>query len=210
MPSECLVYLIRDAGHRKDHDFLNALLPILLMRCEATLKNKIHGSKLPNAAYIRDEVLGDFAELFLIDSYDENNSELDYYECRFNLAFRVFYISIIRREISHLKKVACLSNATDDIDFADSDNKLFGMMAALGKATTPESAMAFRELVDAINDLPPNERQAVVLCHIMGYKQESEDPLIATAATRCGVTGRTIRNRLSRAAEMLSKFKEGN
>jgi DNA-directed RNA polymerase specialized sigma24 family protein len=42
----------------------------------------------------------------------------------------------------------------------------------------------------------------------MGYDVESEDETKQTAATICGVTGRTIFNRLTRAAEKLSQFKE--
>jgi hypothetical protein len=42
----------------------------------------------------------------------------------------------------------------------------------------------------------------------MGYDVESENPNKTTAATLCGVTGRTIRNRLSNAAKILSRFKE--
>jgi DNA-directed RNA polymerase specialized sigma24 family protein len=42
----------------------------------------------------------------------------------------------------------------------------------------------------------------------MGYAEEADDPAKRTAATICGVTGRTIRNRLTRAAATLSRFKE--
>jgi DNA-directed RNA polymerase specialized sigma24 family protein len=60
----------------------------------------------------------------------------------------------------------------------------------------------------AIDNLPLDERKAVVLCHVLEYEEESDDPSKTTAATLCGVTGRTIRNRLSRAAKKLSPFKE--
>jgi len=44
--------------------------------------------------------------------------------------------------------------------------------------------------------------------YIMGYKEESIDPDEETAATRRNCTGRTIRNRLTRAAAKLAPFKE--
>jgi DNA-directed RNA polymerase specialized sigma24 family protein len=60
----------------------------------------------------------------------------------------------------------------------------------------------------AINALPPDERKALVLVHYYGFKIESEDPGETTAATLCGVRGRTIQNRLNRAKAKLSKLKE--
>ena len=67
----------------------------------------------------------------------------------------------------------------------------------------------FREpLARGIEALPADERDAVILVHVLGYKEESEDPAEETAATRCNCTGRTIRNRLTRAAAKLSRFKE--
>jgi DNA-directed RNA polymerase specialized sigma24 family protein len=60
----------------------------------------------------------------------------------------------------------------------------------------------------AINKLPEDERRAVILVHVMGYEEESIDPAKVTAATLCGCRGRTIRNRLTRAAKKLSTFKE--
>ena len=73
---------------------------------------------------------------------------------------------------------------------------------------TPEHGLFLNQLADAIQTLPPDEREAVILCHIMGYAEEADDPAKRTAATICGVTGRTIRNRLTRAAAKLSRFKE--
>ena len=64
------------------------------------------------------------------------------------------------------------------------------------------------QFVRAIEALPANERDAVILVHVLGYKEESEDPEEETAATRCNCTGRTIRNRLTRATAKLSRFKE--
>lgn len=57
-------------------------------------------------------------------------------------------------------------------------------------------------------ELPPDERDAVILVHALGYQEESDDPGEETAATRCDCTGRTIRNRLTRAATKLARFKE--
>jgi DNA-directed RNA polymerase specialized sigma24 family protein len=64
-----------------------------------------------------------------------------------------------------------------------------------------------KERLEAIDKLPFDERKVVILCGVLGVKEESDDPTVVTAATLCGVTGRTVRNRLKRAAAKLSNFK---
>jgi len=207
--SECLVHLIRDAGRRADYDTMNPLLTILLARCEANLCTKIPDDKFQNAAYLREEVLGEFSELFAVDGCDDNNNqELDFFECRFNLAFRALRINIVRREISCMKHMASLPNLSDNGEPTAYEDIFPIVSEAFCSTATPERNISLNDLHKAIDDLPPDERRAVILCHIMGYEEESEDPKKITAATLCGVTGRTIRNRLTRAAAKLSKFKE--
>src|SRR5919198_27953 len=161
LPSECLVHLIRKA-HRDHHETIrDQLLAILLGRCEATLAAMLPDGRVPNAAYLRDEVLGRLGELFAEDGTGDNPDELDYFEVRFNAAFAALRTDLFLNQLSQ-----------------------------------------------AIYTLPPEERDAVILCHIMGYAEEADDPAKRTAATICGVTGPTIRNRLTRAAAKLSRFKE--
>jgi DNA-directed RNA polymerase specialized sigma24 family protein len=57
------------------------------------------------------------------------------------------------------------------------------------------------QVLKAVNDLPPDQRRAVVLRRIIGHEEE-------VVAKMCKVEGRTVRNRLSRADERLKKFKE--
>ena len=79
-----------------------------------------------------------------------------------------------------------------------------------GEQPILHQSLAVRRLVclKAIISLPSDERKAVILCRVLGYKEESEDPSAVTAAKLCGVTGRTIRNRLSRAEAKLSHLQE--
>jgi len=207
LPSECLLHLIREAGRRGDYDTMNALLPFLLTRCEAILFVKIPDDGFQNAADLREEVLGEFAELLASDGCPDSSNELDFYECRFNLAFRAFRINYIRREVARVKHED-LPNLSDDSELTAYDDIFPRISGALRSADTPESDCSLQDLLKEINNLPTDEREAVILCHVMGFKVESEDPEETTAATLCDVTGRTIRNRLSRAAKMLLKYKE--
>ena len=77
--SECLVHLIRDATRRGDDAGRDALLRLLLARCEANLNAKVDG-RIPGAVELREDILGDFAELFAIDGSRNDRHELDFFE----------------------------------------------------------------------------------------------------------------------------------
>jgi DNA-directed RNA polymerase specialized sigma24 family protein len=203
LTSECLVHLIREAKSRRDESMMNMLVQVLLTRCEAILNGKIRDSDLPFASDLREEVLSEFALLLASDGTGENPDELDYFECRFNRAFRSFRIDVVRKEMARIKHLAPLPAVSDEDDPGSDDE----IKAWISKAFQTPASENYFLLLDAINGLPADERKAVVLCHMMGYEAESEDPMKETAATICRVTGRTIRNRLARAADKLSEFR---
>jgi hypothetical protein len=202
--SECLVHLIRDARRRDDEATMYALLPPLLRRCESVLLSKV-SKDLPNAQEIREEILGQFSETFAEDGSGPDPDGLDFFEVRFNSAFRFLRIDILRKD-ERLQKFRTSVEFSEEHDGKPiSDEEL---SEYLRTPAIPERALILGELKEAIDALPPDERKAVILCHIMGYDQESDDQEKITAATICGVSGRTIRSRLTRAAVRLSSFKE--
>ena len=205
--SECLVHLIRDALRRKNGHRLNAVLPVLLGRCEAILKAKI-SDQLPNAEHLREDVLSEFSELLANDGTGECPDELDFYECRFNLAFRTLRIDAVRQEIDQVERTAELPDHREGGEL-EADEEVFARISeSLQIPEAQQNSVFLEEILRAIDTLPSDQREAVILCHVFGYKEESADPNDVTAATRCNCTGRTIRNRLSRAAAKLSKLKE--
>ena len=217
LSSECLVHLIRKAHRDNNETVRDPLLAILLSRCEATLATTLPDGRAPNAAYVRDEVLGRLGELFVEDGTGDNPDELDYFEVRFNHAFASMRSDLVRAEMRALRRSLPLS---DEEAIGHQSDAVPGnhakipasirakLASALHQSATQENSFFLKQLFQAINILPPEERAAVILCSILGYEEESADPTKRTAATICGVTGRTIRNRLTRAAAKLSKFKE--
>jgi hypothetical protein len=203
LPLECLVYLIRDAWRRGDRTAMNTLMQPLLARCERILR-----VRLPDmAAQDIENILSDFSFLFIEDGTNGHTDELDYFECRFNRAFRFFRIDYVRRELLRLERFEPLQEQFNSDD--SSDDRPVKLPATIFGTRATQLTDAFRnERMAAISRLPPDERKAVFLCGIFGLKEESEDPHAITAATLCGVTGRTIRNRLTRAAAKLSHFRE--
>ncbi len=208
LSSECLVHLIRESRRREDDDCLNAVLPVLLGRCEAILEAKVAGS-LPGAEDLREDVLSQFGELLASDGNGVHADALDMYEVRFNLAFRTLRIDAVRREERRVKPRVTLPEGRDDEEpYAYDEEALARMSEELQAPAGQLGALFLAEVREAIRSLPPDERKALVLCAVYGFKVESIDPSETTAATLCNCTGRTIRNRLSRAAEKLSLFKE--
>ena len=189
LTSECLVHLIRDSIGRADIAMQNTLVPVLLGRCEAILR-----SKIPRNEHLREEVLGEFALLLV-----ENTTELDYFECRFNHAFRTFRSEVRRTEKKHTDGVVSLSKVAY---MADEDLAL-QIEEALRGRTAQTNGLLLDEMLDA---LPPDERKAVSLHYRMGYEIESKDPNKPTVATLCNVSGRTIRSLLKQARERLYKL----
>jgi hypothetical protein len=208
VPSECLVHLVREARRREDDDTINALLPLLFERCMANLIAKLPEAAIPNAHDVREEVVGQLGELFAVDGMGQNPDELDYYEIRFNSAFRTLRLDVLRSEKARTRHSLDLPDPRADAE-PTADDELFSRLSETFRSpATQEDALLLRDVARAIDGLPEDQRKAVVLCLVLGFEAESTDPASTTAATISGVTGRTIRNRLARAATILSRFKE--
>lgn len=207
LTSECLVHLFRDAFRTGDDPRRDAVLVVLLGRCEAILKTKIT-KRLPNAEALRDYVLSEFSDLLASDGTGKVPDELDFYECRFNLAFRALYVDVLRQELPKVNENEELPDHQDKGDPDAYEDPYVDVPDELKTRATQEDLLSMKDLRRAIDALPPDECKAVILCHIFGYKEESEDPNEETAATLCNCTGRTIRNRLRRAEKKLLKFKK--
>ena len=209
--TECLVYLVREGRRSGDQQLMSAVLPVLLGRCEANLLVKVPDGTLPDANSSRQQILEDLTDLFVLDGSSEFPDELDFYECRFNLAFRALRIDGVRREMRRRNRTIKTVDLppSDASGEPDAYDDAFARVSLNFKVLPTQEWDVFREpFVKAIEALPDDEREAVILVHVLGYKEESENPEEETAATRCNCTGRTIRNRLSRAAAKLSRFKE--
>ena len=209
LPAECLVHLIRDAIRRDDDRTVNALMAPLLIRCEANLLRMVPDSALRNAEGVRQDILSSFAVKFAEDGMEGHEDELDYFECRFNRAFRTLRIDHVRAEISRRRDLADLPEPRrKEGEFAPDEEVLSRMSRAARINAGQENRIYLPQVLKAVNALPPDQRRAVILCRILGYEEESNDARKRTAANICGVSGRTIRNRLSRADQQLQKFRE--
>jgi len=207
LETEVLVHLMRDARRGMNAQLMEALFLALLKRCESNLLASVPNDGLATAGDVREEILGRFGEMFAEDGLGDSPDKLDYFECSFNRAFKALRVDAVRKEISRLQHLQQLPDERDEISETD-DEILSRISKAYRTAGTQEVKELGQRLLRGICALPSEERRAVVLCHLLKYEVESEDPSRVTAETLCGVTGRTIRARLRRAAAKLAKFEQ--
>lgn len=196
--SEVLLHVIRDARRRNDR-VVNELVPLLLARCVFKLKSKT------DDGHVIDEVLGRFAEMIAADGQGADPNQLDFFEVKFNQAFKALRLGIQLREKSRQEVVAL---PVEPIAQPGFDDESTSQSSRDGSPSQAEASARGEQLLAAIRALPKDVREAVTLVRCLGYKIESTDPNEPTAATRCGVSGRTIRTRLAEAARLLKNFKE--
>jgi hypothetical protein len=209
IPSECLVHLIRKKHREANAPGRDQLVMVLLNRCDANLNRNVRDDQVPNAAQVRDETLGRFGELFAEDGTGDNPDALDYFEVRFNSAFAALRTDVIREEIRSARRFVPLPTEDSEGESISEDEAISRLPESiLRNPASQEDRVFLKELLAAINALPPDVRKAVILCEFWGYDVESDDPNKITAARLCNVSGRTIRKRLSRAEPTLKRFKE--
>lgn len=206
--SECLVHLSRDACRNGDDRRTNAIIPVLLGRCEAILRGKIPDSE-PGASEMREAVLDRFTEVLARGCVDERSHELDFYECRFNQALRALRIDVVTHKRGRLLPTVEIPRGGDGDEPLLSEEEGLALLSEAGRTRpTQEQSALLEEVKGKIEALPADEREAFVLRRVYQYKAESTDPAETTAAVLCGCAGRTIRNRLSRAEAKLWRSKE--
>ena len=187
---------------------MNAILVVLLGRCEAILETRIP-DWLPGASETREEVLMRFTDVLARGCVGEQSDELDFYECRFNQALHALRKDAVDRVSRRLGRTVAVPRGDHGDERVLSEEEGLALLSEAGRTPAPqEQGVRLKELKEAIEALPADERQAFVLCRVYGYKVESSNPTEITAAVRCGCTGRTIRNRLSRAEAKLWRSKE--
>lgn len=190
---ECLVYAIRSAQADADSELTNAMLGILLERCSAILTATIPNAQSQRGWDIRAQVLDQLVDKFLSDA---KPGALDMFEVRFGAAFRALKIDVFRARTKEETSLVSVEEPEDEDQ----------PTALPAEPATQEVRLALEQ---AIWRLPQDARRAYTLVYKLGYEIESNDPSKKTAATICGVSGRTIRTRLNEATTQVRKDLEG-
>jgi len=201
LPSECLVHLLRDAIRRGDDRIARVLMPQLLRRAEDNLKLTVPNGRMRDAESVRHDILSDLAMMFTQDGTEGHEDELDFYECRFGRALRFLRIDRVRKSVAARRQLTDLpqNEGRDAPAFDDEMLARLSRVASIGPSQ--EDALYLPEVIAALDNLPADQKEAVVLRRIIGHEEEA-------AAKILDVDGRTVRNRLSRADKKLKTLKE--
>ena len=163
--SECLVHLVRQGRRSDDQQLMGSVLPVLLQRCEANLLVRVPDGEKPDAPDLRQQILDDLTDLFVTDGTGELPDELDFYECRFNLAFRTLRIDRVLRDARRRRRSISTvelppSEAAGGPD--DYEGAFARMSDAFKVLPTQEWSALQGPFVEAIKALPAGERDAVI------------------------------------------------
>jgi RNA polymerase sigma factor (sigma-70 family) len=195
---ECLVHLIREAKRAGKDRESEAFLLLLLARCEANLRGTIRNDGIPNPEQLRDDILQQLAMKFAQDAV-EGGGRLDYFECRFNSAFRTLRIDLYNREAALANRSAAEDSGEELAD--EEDEAKDTTDSGFWRSSNMEDRILAKQVAAFLEKLPADERQAIVMCRVWKLTQED-------AARRLGVSVKTIYNRLNRADLKLASIKE--
>jgi hypothetical protein len=190
----------------------------------ANFNKKIAGC-IPNATHVRQQILNDFGALFALDGTPEDEhhaldgqNELVALPAKLEIGEDhddgddfgggdLDEISTPDQTRVVAEAETALAELDDDFD-PERDSEVRAIFSILQSSADVQDDDFRIRVFRAIMELPREEAEALLLVHYRGLKEESQDPNEDTAAKRCGVTGRTIRNRLARARAKLLRLKE--
>lgn len=185
--SETIIYLIRRGIQ------IGQLLGVILSRCRGNLQKNIANS-VPQAAELRDDILGEFSEE-LAEYLFHKSEKLDYYEVNFKDAFACLRITALNKHLGRSNK---LEEAAEE---DESEGNIEGTPAHTQAFETQQFVAWKMDAVRLLKNMPQAEQDVVILCNVQGFTQEE-------AARQLAVTVETVRNRLKRAMIKLSSIKE--
>ena len=204
---ECLVHLFRYFKRISDDDLVNVVTEVLLMRCKKRLQGKFSDRLPVEAIGLRKQVMDAFVDLLVRSGAGEDPDKLDYYEVRFNKAFRMLCLMQSRKHSTQRDPIVPMPVCRDSSQDEGGEDYWSRLLPPLQVPARAEDAYLLKQVLEAIRQLPAEERKAVVL-RTLGHPVESSDPKQVTIATLCNCTGTTVHNRLKRARAKLSLLRE--
>lgn len=201
VPSEALVYFLRNAWSDGEHGDFEKIFRIIMKRTEQSLRSTISDSRIASAPGIREEIMGRFAERIAKDCKGHSGL-LDFYEIRFDKAFSAFRTSALRQ--IGPSEIDTVPLGTDEDHGLEISAEVEAAAADfLGGDPSKFDDPAFRlELTAAIDRLPGDQKQVIGLL-LQDFQIASKDTNVMTISRILQCDERTVRNRRDRACKAL-------
>lgn len=199
---EALVYLIRRADRGGNTKVRDALLQELLERCALLLRGRFSGFDEATRQDLQQDVL-----MKVVEDVLAPDDRADFMEARFGLYLKRRRIDARRSALKDSGKAESLDVSYSGEDESEGWTKLDSL------ADTRLSPEELTTVSEGLAKLPPRLREVFLLRHAVGMEIGSDNPADdppdkLTLAQRFGCSGRTIRNWLNKADDLLADFRE--
>ncbi len=195
---ETLVYFLRREHEAGDAVACSAIASQLTKRVSPKLAKLTRLWRLSYPADLAEDVIDEI----LTELYEQlfsGASTVAFWEIRFWVCFNRLAINVLRRRRFELDQIAA-----DQGDESDDEYLAVESLPAKAEFDHPETAAL---LSDALAKLSQPVRTAFLLKHWSGHVEESTSPDEPSIAKLMGVSGRTVRNYLARAAKELETWR---
>ncbi len=209
VPTECLIYLLREAVRGNTAQWFNVLFAELDRRCRANLARAVAAGSVADAETVREEILGRFAEILAVGLKDDP-ARLDPFEVVFDKCFAALRIDGHRKTRARERREEPLEVEKENEKGEVLSRQFRQEEAAEAFGMSNVEFSVFRKQIgNAIGCIPDKQRE-VILLRLQGLPIDSDDPNTDTIAKRVGVDERTVRNRIKRGIEEIRALTQGN
>ncbi|UWR99674.1 DNA-binding response regulator [Phaeobacter inhibens] len=210
VPSECLVYFIRNSREDNTEAWFERLFKILAERVLRALPREgVSGGKtasLTNLA-IRDRVFGRFVELLSLDR-TSGSDKLDYFEVRFDGALASLRRDAQEQAWREENRSAPLEYDTETGELSEEVERAAGSFD-LSEALEIDDP-DYRSRWEAAIDTLPRRQMRIIQMLREGIPIDSKDPNIVTIAKALGKSEKTIRTDRDKAFAALREALNGD
>jgi hypothetical protein len=198
VPSECLLYFVRESRANRPDTYFEKLYKLLserVLRClpnDSSLNGKT--TSLTKSA-IREKVFGHFVELLANDRNDYSD-KLDYYEINFAEALKKLRLDAQEQAWQNENR----STTLHDEETSEPTVEVERAVGSFDPFNTSEfSSDIYRfDLNEAIDTLPPLQKRIIVMLQ-RDFPIDSKDPNVITIAKTLGKSEKTIRTHRDKA-----------
>jgi hypothetical protein len=198
VPSECLLYFVRESRANRPDTYFEKLYKLLSERVLRCLPNdsSLNGKTTSlTKSVIREKVFGHFVELLANDRNDYSD-KLDYYEINFAEALKKLRLDAQEQAWQNENR----STTLHDEETSEPTVEVERAVGSFDPFNTSEfSSDVYRfDLNEAIDTLPPLQKRIIVMLQ-RDFPIDSKDPNVITIAKTLGKSEKTIRTHRDKA-----------